>query len=166
MTFELEIGGIKITLDPAAVSAIRYRMEYGDSIINHLGVCKTLEEAEGLLLRMCHCMVPEANRPELLTLAGLARKDGAFFRKAIMARDALLANDPQWHGGEAHDGEPFDEYRVLALMAVAHIDMALIYELPIMHLVGIVGRYFEAQDPERTTYHKMDDREMKLMYPR
>lgn len=162
----MDIGGTQFSLSSAAISAIRYRAEYGDSIISHLGACETPEEAEGRLLRMCHCMMPAADRPELLTLASLAREDHSFMEKALAARDALMVEDPQWSGGGESDGEPFDEYRVLALMAAAHIDMSLIYELPIMHLVGIAGRYFDAQDPDRTSYHKMDQTEMARMYPR
>lgn len=168
MTFEMVIGGVKFRMDPAAISAIRYRAEYGDSIVNHLADCQTADEAEGRLLRMCHCMIPAADRPELLDFAKLARKDEDFIVKALVARDELMGEDPQWHGKDDSADQSFDEYRVLALIAAAHLDMTLIYELPIIHLVGIAGRYFEAQsnDPDDTSYHKMDTQEMARLYPR
>lgn len=86
-------------------------------------------------------MIPEANRPELPAFAKIARKDPEFIIKAQLARMALLDTDPRAPKAE-DDGthERFDEYQVLALMACSGIDMGLIRELPIMHIVGIVQR--------------------------
>lgn len=153
-------------LDPAAVSAIRYRAEYGESVMNDFVACGTGLEAEGLLLRMFHAMISGEERPELDELARLVRRDPDFFHKALLARDALMADDPKWHGKAEEGGEEYDEYQVLALMARAHIDSGLLYELPIMHLIGIVGRYYDGQDPERETYHKMSAEDMAKIYPR
>lgn len=167
MKFQMNISGRDFKFDSAAISAIRYRAANGDSIVNHLAACETPQQAEGTLLRMCFDMLcPTEDRPELLDFAKLARKDKGFLVKALAARDALLRDDPKWHSTGDAGGEEYDEYRVLALLAAAHVDMSLIYELPIMHLVGIAGRCFEAQDPDKTTYHEMDGAEMALMYPR
>ncbi|HWS43296.1 MAG TPA: hypothetical protein VN421_09465 [Pseudoflavonifractor sp.] len=166
MRMKMDLGGASYELDPAAISAIRYRAEYGDSIHNHLAACSSAQEVEGRLLRMCHCMIPEADRPELLDFAGQARQDKDFFQKALAARNALLGGDPRWDGGKEADGEPFDEYQVLALMAAAHLDTGLVYELPIMHLVAIVGRYFEEQNSDGTDLRPMTDEEMTRLYPR
>lgn len=165
MRLRMDLGGASYELDPAAISAIRYRAEYGDSIINHLAACQTAQELEGRLLRMCHCMIPEADRPELLELARQARDNKDFIPKAIAARNALFAGDPRWEGGKGADGEPFDEYQVLALMSAAHIDGRFIFELPIMHLVAIAGRCLDAQNPDKKTYKEMGSEEMALMYP-
>lgn len=164
----MEIGGVWFDLDPAAISALRYRAEYGDSIVNHLAASTTLQEAEGRLLRMCRMMIPAADRPELPDFTELAGRDPAFMSKAITAKNALLNVDGRlsMEDREAQDGEPFDEYDILVMLAAAHMDAALIYELPIMHLAGIAGRYFALQDPERKSYRKMTSTEMTAMYPR
>lgn len=164
MRLRMDLGGASYALDPAAISAIRYRAEYGDSIINHLAACQTAQEFEGRLLRMCHCMMPEADRPELLELARQARDSKDFIPKAIAARNALFAGDPRWDGGKGEDGEPFDEYQVLALISTAHIDGRLIYELPIMHLVAIASRYIEAQGQNEAELRPMSDEEMATLY--
>lgn len=166
MRVKMDLGGASYELDPAAISAIRYRAEYGDSIVNHLATTQTTEEFEGHLLRMCHCMIPEANRPELLDFARQARRDGEFLLKAMVARDALWAVDPRWDGGKDQGGEPLDEYSVLALMAMANIDMRLIFELPIMHIVAIAGRRKTASDPGYVEYREMTPEEMSELYPR
>lgn len=166
MELRLEIGRVQVSLDPAAVSAIRYRAEYGESVVNDLAACETVSDTERTLLRMLRCMIPGDKRPSLLELARMARRDSAFLRKAVAARDALLQPDPRRHDIGSEDGDPFDEYTVLALMAAAGVDMGLIYELPILHLVGVVSRYFESQDAERTDYRKLNGDEMAKLYPR
>lgn len=161
MEFGIEIGGVGFRLNPAAISCVRYRAEYGDSIVNHLTACKP-REAEGYLLRMCRCMMEDA--PELPALAALAADDPAFLPNALAAQARLLEDDPQRAPGRA-DGERFDEYQVLALMAAARLDMALLYELPVMHIVSVVNRCFKARSGGKT-YHRMDESEMARLYPR
>ena len=164
----MEIGGTEFQLDPSAISAIRFRAEYGESIINKLSDCRSGAELEGLLLRMCHMMIPLADRPELLDLARLARRDPDFLRKALKARAALLAGDPKRkpRAKSAEETESYDEYKVLALVAVAGVDMSLIYELPIMHLMSIANRVFELRNPDQKTYRPMTQEEMTQLYPR
>lgn len=164
----MEIGGVRFHLDPAAVSALRYRAVYGSSIVNDLASCTSMDDLEGRLLRMCHEMIPMADRPELLELARLARKDPDFLPKAHVAKSALLAPDPAFHvpAGETGADTPFDEYKILALMVVAGIGMELIYELPILHLVSLADRVARLRDPEAKTYRPMTDQEMAQLYPR
>lgn len=164
MRFWMEIAGVRFCLSPAAISALRYRCEEGDSLVNHLAACATATELEGRLLRMVRAMIAE-DRPELPELGRLARRDGAFLEKALAARDALLADDPRRAGGE-EGGRRFDEYDILALMAAARMDMGLLYELPILHIVSAVGRYFELRGAEEPEYHEMDAGEMAKLYPR
>ena len=164
----MEIGGVRYEMDASAISALRFRAEYGDSIINKIADCASLDELEGQLLRMCHMMIPEANRPELPAFAKIARKDPEFIIKAQLARMALLDTDPRAPKAE-DDGthERFDEYQVLALMACSGIDMGLIRELPIRHIVGIVQRTANLKDPDKAPkYRPMTDEEMAMLYPR
>ncbi|MEL4859623.1 hypothetical protein AAEU42_00065 [Pseudoflavonifractor phocaeensis] len=164
----MEIGGVRFRLDPAAISALRYRAEYGNSIVNDLARCVSAAEAEGRLLRMCHMMIPVADRPELLEFARLARKDPDFLDKARVAKAALLAPDPQMGlpSAEEGTGEAFDEYRVLALLACIGVDLCLIYDLPILHLVAVAHRAAELRDPESKWYRPMTDDELLSLYPR
>lgn len=167
MQFHMLIDGQQFLLDSAAVSCIRYRAEHGKSIITHLQSCETAEAFEGRLLRMCHAMISGTDRPELPVFAKAARRDRAFIRKACAARDALLADDPQRKAMKPPEStEPFDEYLVLALMAAAGLDFALIYELPIMHLVSVVLRCFEAKNKDQETYRPLTEQEMAAIYPR
>ena len=163
---EVEIGGVRFHLDPAAISAIRYRAEYGDSVLNHLSACATAAELEGALLRLVRMMIPPKERPALKELAKLARGDQGFFKTALEAKDALLAPDPLRTDGGEGDGEPFDEYQLLALMAAAGVDLWLVYELPLLHLIGVVGRCFEMKDTEHKDYHEMSTKELSKLYPR
>lgn len=160
----LDLAGQSYLLDPAAISAVRYRAKYGRSIVAGLAACRSRREEEAVLLRLCHVMIPPKHRPPLLDFARAARRDGAFPQKARAARDALLAGDgPLPPAGE---GPPFDEYRVLALMALAGVDMGLLYELPLLHLVGVLRRCGELRDPACKDYRPMTSAELARLYPR
>ena len=76
--YEMDLGGVRYRLDPAAISALRYRAIFGESILETLNRGIPPKKLEGKLLRMCHLMIPAADRPELLVLARQARRDGAF----------------------------------------------------------------------------------------
>lgn len=164
---EAEIGGVRFLLDPAALSAVRYRAAYGGSIVTHLADARTPKEREGRLLRMCHIMIPPANRPALPDFARLARRDRGFYKTALRARDALLAPDPLHPtAGNAETAEAFDEYKVLALVAVSGVDMSLICEVPILQLLSIVRMAYDLRDPDRKTYRPMTGDEMATIYGR
>lgn len=155
----LKLGERKYPLDPAAVSAIRYRAAYGESVVG--------AGAGGKLLRLCHMMVPPEHRPELRTFVRQCRRERTFFVQALEAQRALLAPDPL-HTPPAADGptEPFDEYRVLAYLAAAGLDAALIYELPILHLAGVAQRVFELKQGGGKQYHAMPAEDRAALYPR
>ncbi|MCI9587908.1 MAG: hypothetical protein HFF60_08065 [Oscillospiraceae bacterium] len=163
----LELAGERLRLDSAAVSALRYRSAYGESVVESLSGAGTAGELEGVLLRMVHSMLPPSSAPDLRELARLARRDGGFVLKALTARDALLAGDSKNPVplGEAEEGA-FDEYKVLALMSTVGIDIGLIYELPILHLLSIVRRCGELRSGEATTYRPMTGVEMTMLYPK
>ncbi len=163
---EMVLGGVRYHLDPAAISALRYRAEYGDSIANHLISCKTAREEESRLLHICWMMIPPMERPELLDFARQARRDGGFVGKARRCVGVLLDDDHQMPKSEEPSGRRFDEYEVVAVMAAAGMDMALIFELPIMHLAAIAYRYFKMQDPEEKEYRPMTQDERSALYPR
>ena len=163
---ELRLGGQKFRLETAAVSALRYRAVYGGSVAGHLDACPSRERAEGVLLRMVHMMIPPEERPPLLELAALARRSGDFFAQGLQARDALLNADPRAPAGEP-GAEPFDEYEVLALMASAGVDAALIHTLPILHLAGIAARTFALKKaPPPDCRRPMSQEGRAMLYPR
>ena len=169
LPLELELAGVKLRMQPSARSALRYRAQYGESVCTALGRCGDRSSMEGVLLRMCHAMLDEQDAMPLEQLARLARRDGSFFLKGLLARDALLARDNSPGAlpskGEG-DGRPFDEYDILAIAAAAGLPGTLLDELPILHLAGVAGRYFALQDPDRKTYRKLDSEEMAQLYPR
>lgn len=162
----MALGGAEYRLDPSAISAVRYRAEYGDSIVNHLAACRSRKEWERRLLRLCYTMIPPPERPPLLEFSRQARRDGHFLDKARAAQAALLAPDPRRRSA---GGEPtaasFDEYQVLALLSAAGVGVELVYELPVMHLLGVVGRAFDLRNPDKKTYRPMSGREMAQLYP-
>lgn len=162
----LEIGGTGFRFDPAAVSAVRYRARYGESPVAALARCRDGREEERLLLRICHMMLPPAVRPELPEFARLCRRDGAFVRKGRQAVGALLAADRRMPQGENVPAKEVDEYELLALMAAARVDMGLIYELPLFHLVSVVNRLGALLDPDRKEYRPMTREERAALYPR
>ena len=167
----LKLGRHEYPLDPAAVSAIRYRAAYGESVVDGGGLSPAGDAsaagAAGKLLRLCHMMIPAERRPELLEFARRCRKEKTFFVQALEAQRALLAPDPL-HTPPAADGpaEPFDEYRVLAFLAAAGLDAALIYELPILHLAGVAQRVFELKQGGGKRYHAMPAQDRAALYPR
>lgn len=166
----LELSGARYRLDTAAISAVRYRAAWGESIVDTLGGGLTRRQLEGKLLRMCHLMIPPADRPELAQLARQARRDGHFLAKALRARDALLSPDPALEGWEEDGGgasaSRFDEYKLLAALTLAGVDLRLMYELPVLHLAGLIRRLNVLQDPERKTYRPLGRKEMAQLYPR
>ena len=162
----LTLDGRRFSLETAAVSALRYRALYGDSVVNHLAACTGWKKAEGVLLRMVHMMIPPGERPPLLELAALARRSGGFLAQGLRARDALLDADPRAPAGEP-GAEPFDEYEVLALLADAWVDAGLIYELPILHLAGVAARTFALKkDPPPDCRRPMSPEGRAMLYPR
>lgn len=163
---EMVLSGVTYRLDPAAVSALRYRAEYGESAVTHLLACRSAREEEARLLRICRMMIPRADRAPLRDFARTARRDRHFVEKARTAVDRLLAEDPRAPKGAEPGYEDFDEYDVLAVMAAARMDMTLIYELPILHLAGIAARCFQLQDPEHTERRPMTREERNMLYPR
>ena len=164
----MEIGGIQVNLDPAAISCIRYRIAYGNSIVNDLAACTSADDEEAVLLRMIHAMLAQENSPDLLEFARQARRDPDFLVKGRVARSALLALDSNFYVSDnAPTGnEPFDEYKILAMMVVAGIDMELIYQLPILHLVSLASRVAQLRDPEARSYRPMTNEELVQLYPR
>lgn len=169
LPLELELAEVRLHLQPCARSALRYRAWYGESVLTALNRCGDRRSMEGTLLRMCHAMLDERDAMPLEELARLAHRDGHFFSKGLIARDALLTRDnspgalPSRGDG---DNRPFDEYDILAIAAAAGLPGVLLDELPILHLAGVAGRYFALQDPERKTYRKLDSAEMAQIYPR
>lgn len=163
----LELAGERLCLDSAAVSALRYRSTYGESVVESLSGAGTVGELEGVLLRMVHAMLPTSGAMELRELARLARRDGGFLPKALAARDALLAGDPKnpVPKGEAEEGT-FDEYKVLALMTAAGMEMGLLYELPILHLLSVARHLNALRGGKERTYRPMTDTEMAMLYPK
>ena len=162
---ELEIGGERLRLNPAAISALRYRAQYGKSVVTDLMGAATPEQLEACLIRLLHVM-QEEEALSLLDMAALCRRDAQFLQKAIAARDALLdASKAQKHDEPVEGAEPFDEYRVLALMAAARLDMSLLHELPILHLLEVVTLCFEGRS-EKKAYRPMNQKELHALYPR
>ena len=147
--YEMDLGGVRYRLDPAAISAIRYRAIYGESILETLNRGIPPKKLEGKLLRMC-------------------RRDGAFLVKGLKARDVLLEPDIELDGppDEESSEEPFDEYRLLAALTLVGMDLSLLHELPILHVIGVLRRLNMLQDTERKHYRPLTDKEMSNLYPR
>ena len=157
MKRKMDIGGSNFTFDLAAISAVRYRAEYGDSIINHLAECKTPEEVEQKLLWLCHVMIVPDERPEIAHFAQCAFEDKVFFAKAIALKDGLLAHDPnatETKGGK--NTERYDEYQILALASAVRIPESMIYELPIMHLLSVANRINDMKSQQEEKVRVMD----------
>lgn len=162
----MEVDGAGFRLDPAAISCLRYRAQYGDSAVNHLERCATAQETQRVLLRLCHMMIAPEDRPELLEFARYAGRDRGFVSKARKALAALLAPDPR-RGDPPREppGERFDEYQILAAVAACGIDCALVYELPILHLAAVAERVARLKEGGGRTYRPMTGTEMSTLYP-
>lgn len=164
MQRSVNIGGVDFVLDPSAISCVRYRARYGGSVVTHLTQAEDSLQLEGYLLRMVHVMIPPEGRPRMEEFAKLAHHDPDFIGKARKAQRSLLALDPAAGTPQNQEDGEFDEYDILASMTLAGLDMGLIYELPLMHLVSVLNRCGALRDPERKTYRKMDGREMAALY--
>lgn len=165
MRFELEIGGERLWLNPAAISAVRYRARHGSSVVTDLMQAKTPDKLQQCLIHMLEAMCEDAH-VGLLELASRCRRDEQFLQKGLLARDALLNHSQKHKEVEQDEGtEPFDEYRVLAILASAGLDMALLYELPILHLLEVATLCFEWRS-DKKTYRRMTQGEMKALYPK
>lgn len=94
-------------------------------------------------------------------------RDGAFLVKGLKARDALLEPDIELDGppDEESSEEPFDEYRLLAALTLVGMDLSLLHELPILHVIGVLRRLNMLQDTERKHYRPLTDKEMSNLYP-
>ena len=165
----LTLGKERYRLEDAALSCVRYRAAFGESVVEALRRPMGAAEREGVLVRMCWAMLPEAGRPDLLTIAAQFRREETALAQALAARDALLRPDRSldgWDDPGEESGEPFDEYKLLASLSLARVDMGLLRELPLLHLLGLVRRMAALQDPERRTYRKLTAAEMGRIYPR
>lgn len=169
MRFAVVIGGVKQLLDPAAISCLRYRAEYGHSVVTDLFTAETDEQRQAYYVRLVHAMIPDDERPDLLEFAQRCLNDPQFYAIASMARDALLSGcEKHVRTGEAPSTteQPYDEYQVLALMTAAGVDIRLIYELPIMHLLEVASQCFAQQGAGEKTYSPMTETQMASLYPR
>lgn len=161
---EMELGGVRYLMDPAAISAIRYRSQYGESIVTSLANSENKTERERHLLRICHEMMVDRQKVPLSDYAKQVFQDrAAFLRQAEEAVAALLDTDGQ-EPEKGADGEEFDEYELLASMAAVGLDMRLLETLPIMHIVRVLDHLGAMKDPERKQYRKMSETEMAKFY--
>ncbi|MCI8477544.1 MAG: hypothetical protein HFE97_04250 [Oscillospiraceae bacterium] len=163
---ELEIGGTQIQFDPAAVSALRYRAAYGRSALAALEDCRDLQCLERVLLRMAHCMIPPDHRPVLTEFARLARRDPEFIPKALSLRDALYGLDHRFRPHTGGGAGELDEYDLIAGLLAAQLDTAMLYELPLMHLTGILARASDQNNPDIPAYRPMTATELADLYPK
>lgn len=163
---ELEIGGTELQFDPAAISALRYRAAYGRSALAALEDCRDLQSLERVLLRMAHIMIPPDRRPTLTAFARLARRDEAFLSKALSLRDALYEIDPRFRPHAGGGTGELDEYDLIAGMLAAQLDMAMLYELPLMHLTGVLARASDQNNPDIPDYRPMTATELAELYPK
>lgn len=165
MRFAVQIGGIRHWLNPAAISCIRYRAEYGRSIVTDLLAAQSGAELELCFIRMVHAMIPPDDHVDLLEFAARCRTDQQFFAIAIVARDALLEGKKPAQK-ELATGEQMDEYKILAMLAATGVSMTLIYELPIMHLLEVVSECCAVHSNEEQRYVPMTEKQMSTLYPR
>ena len=54
----------------------------------------------------------------------------------------------------------------LVTLTLAGVDLRLMYELPVLHLAGLIRRLNVLQDPDRKTYRPLGREEMAQLYPR
>lgn len=161
---EMELGGARYLLDPAAISAIRYRSSYGESIVTSLANSENKTERERHLLRICHEMMVDRQKVPLSDYAKqVFRNRAEFLRKAEEAVAALLDTD-EWELEKGTGGEEFDEYELLAAMAAAGLDMRLLETLPIMHIAQVLDKLGALKDPDRKRYRRMSEAEMAKFY--
>lgn len=165
MRFAAEIGGIRHWLNPAAISCIRYRAEYGRSVVTDLMAAQSGAELELCFIRMVHAMISPDDHVDLLEFAALCRTDPQFFAIAIVARDALLEGKKPAQK-ELTTGEQMDEYKILAMLSSTGVSMELIHELPIMHLLEVVGECCAVRGTGEQRYVPMTEKQMSTLYPR
>ena len=166
--YEMELGGVWYRLDPAAISAIRYRAIYGESILETLNRGIPPKKLEGKLLRMCHLMIPAADRPGASCLGPTGPAGRGFPGKGSQSTGRTVEPDIELDGppDEESSEEPFDEYRLLAALTLVGMDLSLLHELPILHVIGVLRRLNMLQDTERKHYRPLTDKEMSNLYPR
>ena len=161
---EMELGGARYLLDPAAISAIRYRSRYGESIVTSLANSENETERERHLLRICHEMMVDRQKVPLLDYAKRVHKNRMVFLRQAEAAVAALLDTDGWEPEKGADGEEFDEYELLAAMVAAGLDMGLLETLPIMHIVRVMDHLGAMKDPDRKQYRKMTGAEMAKLY--
>jgi len=164
MILELKLGKATFPLETAAISAVRYRARYGHSVVSDLDTAQAEADQTAPLVRMCYEMLPQTGRPSIGDFALACHREPTFLAQAQGARMALLSVDPDTDLPREGDGRTFDEYDVLAGLAMAHMDMGLIYELPVMHLAAVLHRMGELGDPDRKVMRKMTDEEISRFY--
>lgn len=161
---EMELGGVRYLLDPAAISAIRYRSQYGESIVTSLANSENQTERERHLLRICHEMMVDRQKVPLSDYAKQVFQNRTeFLRQAETAVGALLDTDG-WTPEKSSEDDDFDEYELLTTMAAVGLDMRLLETLPIMHVARVLDQLGAMKDPERKQYRKMSEAEIAKFY--
>jgi hypothetical protein len=150
MLKDLYLNGKVYKVNPAAVSCIKYRSEYGESFINALANQKSANELQGILLKFCHAALIESGI-SVQQFASMARKEETFFQQAQLIRKAAMAglNSKVNSDDNVSSGE-FDEYEILALAAAAGVDISLTNELTIMQFLDVVKRTIDAKNPHKS----------------
>lgn len=144
MKRKISIGGGVYFADTAAISCLRYRELYGSSVLYELLGEQSPTALHAKLTKMVWAMVQPCDT-DFKEFAEACRDDKNFIETSLSLRAELLKPDPRYTPDDSAAPvapEEFDDMDIVARLALAGLDFALMYELPIFYVISAVNRVF------------------------
>lgn len=158
----LEIGNAIYTADTSAMTALRYRVQYGASALVELSTATELSTRLGVLAKLAAV----AAGIDVKNVAVAMRHDEKLIYSLGRLEQEFFGTDPSAPppSVEGAANKPFDELDLLAVATMAGLSADWWYELPIMYISSVVARMSSARGKSTPVPTKMSSDEVAAMY--
>lgn len=162
----ITIGDKKYKLNPAAITLIRYRIQFGKSFLNLYLSNDPFDELTQALADIVYVAI-EGEKPPYEEYLELISADGTFLLSALAFQKLLLRhsdfNAPK-SGGSGGSAD-IDELQILAAVTVSGAPEYAVMEFPIFDLLKLVGNINDIKlGGAGKKYRKMTNDEMIALY--
>lgn len=162
----IKIGEKSYKLNTKAITAIRFRAEYGFSASEKLK--EVIEEPSSFSVLLA-CLVHVSiigNKPDLETLLKYCNQDDEFMLKGFKVYQEIykVENIRSRDHSDTEEDIKFDEFDTVALMGDCGIPERFLDELSIYQINHIITRYYQLKYKDPNSYKIASSKEVKASY--
>ncbi|WMJ23455.1 hypothetical protein RBG61_01955 [Paludicola sp. MB14-C6] len=150
----IKIGQVDYEASPSFMSLVNYRVEYGKSFFAE-------EKSFEGLVKMIYVSIV-GKKPYYHNFLNDCRADSLFEATALYFIKALMKHEEQ-NKNKENTGEIMDEYKVLALCGIAHIQETLLYKLNFFQVLSVIGHYCDIKTGNQQS-KEMTSTQRKALY--